>query len=47
MGYVLREWPVKKLAETLGVSATQVYLAKYRIGGLLKKKMRRRANDNL
>ena len=34
--YVLREWPVKKVAQTLGVSATQVYLAKHRVGRLLK-----------
>ena len=45
--YVLREWPVRKVAATLGVSATQVYLAKHRIGGLFKKEMRRRASELL
>lgn len=45
--YVLREWSVRKVAETLGVSATQVYLAKHRISALLKKEMRRLANENL
>ncbi len=39
--YVLREWPVKKVAETLDVSATQVYLAKHRVGRLLKKEAQR------
>ncbi len=37
--YVLREWPVKKVAKTLGVSSTQVYLAKHRVSALLKKKL--------
>jgi RNA polymerase sigma factor (sigma-70 family) len=39
--YVLREWPVRKVAQTLDVSATQVYLAKHRISGLLKKEVQR------
>jgi len=39
--YVLREWPVQKVAATLGVSAAQVYLAKHRIGGMLKKEVKR------
>ena len=39
--YVLREWPVRKVAQTLGVSATQVYLAKHRVSTLLKKEARR------
>jgi RNA polymerase sigma-70 factor (ECF subfamily) len=39
--YVLREWPVQKVAATLGVSAAQVYLAKHRIAGLLKKEVKR------
>jgi len=39
--YVLKEWPVGKVAHTLGVNAGQVYLAKYRIGALLKKEIRR------
>ena len=39
--YTLREWPVRKVAQTLGVSAAQVYLAKHRVGRLLKKEARR------
>ena len=39
--YVVKEWPVSKVAQTLGVSAGQVYLVKYRIGALIKKEMRR------
>src|SRR6266498_2796314 len=38
---VLREWPVRKVALTLGVSATQVYLARHRVGRLLKKEVKR------
>jgi RNA polymerase sigma-70 factor (ECF subfamily) len=39
--YVLREWPVRKVAQTLDVSVAQVYLAKHRIGALLKKEVKR------
>jgi RNA polymerase sigma factor (sigma-70 family) len=39
--YVVREWPVTRICQTLGVSATQVYLAKYRIARLLRKEVRR------
>src|SRR5262249_15859434 len=38
--YVLREWPVTKVAATLGVNAVQVYLAKHRVSRLLKKEIR-------
>jgi RNA polymerase sigma-70 factor (ECF subfamily) len=37
---VVREWPVRKVAETLGVSAAQVYLAKHRVSALIKKEAR-------
>lgn len=37
--YALKNWPVKKVAATLGVSVAQVYLAKHRIGALLKKQI--------
>lgn len=37
--YCIEGWPVKKVAQTLGVSATQVYLAKHRIGRLMKKQI--------
>jgi RNA polymerase sigma factor (sigma-70 family) len=37
--YVLRDWPVKAVMQALDVSAMQVYLAKHRIGGLIKKEL--------
>jgi RNA polymerase sigma-70 factor (ECF subfamily) len=37
---VVREWPVRKVAATLGVSAAQVYLAKHRVSALIKKEAR-------
>jgi RNA polymerase sigma-70 factor (ECF subfamily) len=39
--YVIKQWPPAKVAQTLGVSIGQVYLAKYRLGALLKKEVRR------
>ena len=45
---VFKEWPVKKVAAQLGVSAAHVYLAKHRVGALLKrevKSVRKRMND--
>ncbi len=39
--YVAKEWPVTRICQTLGVSATQVYLAKHRITRLLRKEVRR------
>lgn len=41
--HVLKEWPVAQVTKTLGVSRTQVYVAKHRIGHLLKKEMARLA----
>jgi len=37
--YVIKEWPVKKVAGTLGVSPGQVYLAKHRVSALVKKEI--------
>jgi DNA-directed RNA polymerase specialized sigma24 family protein len=37
---VLRHWPVSRVAQTLGVSAARVYLAKHRVTGLIKKEVR-------
>lgn len=34
--YVLKEWSVSKVMSELGVSLTQVYLAKHRVGKILK-----------
>ena len=39
--YVLKEWPVRDVTKTLGVSATQVYLAKHRISQLIKKELKK------
>ena len=38
--YVLQNWPVSDVARTLGVSVGQVYLAKHRVGALVKKEVR-------
>jgi len=43
--YVLREWPARKVAQTLDVSSAQVYLAKHRVGALLKKELKRLAQQ--
>jgi RNA polymerase sigma-70 factor (ECF subfamily) len=45
--YVLKQWPVKDVAKTLGVSATQVYLAKHRISNLVQKEVKRLQNGLL
>jgi RNA polymerase sigma-70 factor (ECF subfamily) len=45
---VFKEWPVKKIAAELDVNAAQVYLARHRVGALLKKEMKaveRRMNE--
>lgn len=39
--YVTKQWPVRQVAETLGVPAAQVYLAKHRIIALAKEEARR------
>jgi RNA polymerase sigma-70 factor (ECF subfamily) len=38
--YVMKKWPLAKVAKTLGVSPGQVYLAKHRVGNLIKKQIR-------
>jgi RNA polymerase sigma factor (sigma-70 family) len=38
--YVLKGWGVTKTAETLGINAAQVYLAKHRVGNLVKKEVK-------
>ncbi|MBX3744937.1 MAG: sigma-70 family RNA polymerase sigma factor [Verrucomicrobiae bacterium] len=39
--YVLKEWPVREVTRTLHVNAAQVYLAKHRVSGLVRKELRR------
>ena len=38
---VLRRWPAGKVAEALGVSTIQVYMARHRVGKLVKKEIQR------
>lgn len=38
--YVLKKWPVTKVARTLDVNIGQVYLAKHRVARLIKKEIR-------
>ena len=38
--YVVKKWPLNKITSTLGVNVGQVYLAKHRIGSLIKKEVR-------
>ena len=38
--YVRKEWPAQKVAERLRVSVGQVYLARHRVGALLKKEIK-------
>ena len=37
--YVLKGWGVTKTADALGINAAQVYLAKHRVGNLVKKEV--------
>lgn len=42
---VLKEMPITKVAETLGLNAAQVYLAKHRVAQAVKRAVRRIAED--
>ncbi len=37
--YVMKGWGVKKTSEVLGINAAQVYLAKHRVGAMVKKEV--------
>ncbi len=39
--HVIKEQPAREVARTLGVSVAQVYLAKHRLGTLLKKEIKK------
>lgn len=39
--YVIKEWPVGKVARTLGISRGRIYLARHRIWGMIKKEIKR------
>ncbi len=43
--YVLREWDATKVQKHLGVSMAQVYLAKHRVGSVLKKELEKLRHD--
>jgi RNA polymerase sigma-70 factor (ECF subfamily) len=36
---VLKQWPARKIAATLGVSIAAVYVAKHRVGKLVRKEV--------
>ena len=44
---VLKEWPVAKVAATLGINAAQVYLARHRVSQAVKRAARRIEADRL
>jgi RNA polymerase sigma-70 factor (ECF subfamily) len=37
--YVIKDWDVSKVKRELGVSQSQVYLAKHRVGGMIRKEI--------
>ena len=39
--YVLQHWTVREVARTLRINVGQIYLAKHRVGALLKAEMRK------
>ena len=45
--YVIKQWPVDRITTTLGVRAGQVYLAKLRVGNLVKRELKRLKADNI
>jgi RNA polymerase sigma factor (sigma-70 family) len=45
--YVLKGWPVKRVASTLGVSSAQVYLTKHRVMGMIKQDVKRLEREGL
>ena len=38
--YVMKKWPMNKISEALGVNMGQIYLAKHRVGGVLKREIK-------
>jgi RNA polymerase sigma-70 factor (ECF subfamily) len=45
--YVLREWPPTEVARALGISTTQVYLARFRVLARLKAEIKRLESELL
>ena len=44
--YVVKQWDASKVQEYLGVSMAQVYLAKHRVGSVLKKELAKLDHDD-
>jgi len=44
--YVVKQWDAKKVQDTLNVSMAQVYLAKHRVGSVLKKELAKLEEDD-
>jgi RNA polymerase sigma-70 factor (ECF subfamily) len=44
---VLKEWPVAKVASTLGMNAAQVYLARHRVSSAVKRAARRIESERM
>lgn len=44
--YVVKQWDAKKVQDHLGVSMAQVYLAKHRVGSVLKKELAKLDSDD-
>jgi RNA polymerase sigma factor (sigma-70 family) len=45
--YVLKNWPVKRVASTLGVSSARVYIAKHRVMRVVKREVQRLEKEGL
>jgi RNA polymerase sigma-70 factor (ECF subfamily) len=43
--YVVKEWDAARVMRELGVSQSQVYLAKHRIGAMLKEEIEKLKGD--
>lgn len=43
--YVIKQWELKKIQESLNVTSAQIYLAKYRVGMVLKKELSKLQED--
>ena len=38
--YVVKQWPVEKVARVLGINVGQIYMAKHRVGAMIKKEIK-------
>jgi RNA polymerase sigma factor (sigma-70 family) len=45
--YVLKDWPVRQVASTLGISATQVYLAKHRVLRIVRRETKKLEREGI